>query len=57
MFKLALADVNECLSDQLNGCDNATTGCANTFGSYQCYCRQGFNNIQNNVCAGIGRFY
>ncbi|ESN96116.1 hypothetical protein HELRODRAFT_163144 [Helobdella robusta] len=35
-------DLNECMYPSLNKCDNATTSCSNTAGSYECACLSGY---------------
>ena len=43
-------DINEC-NDTNSPCDIATTDCVNTDGSYQCVCKEGFENTTNG-CTG-----
>lgn len=54
-------DIDECLSNDTNNCNQL---CANTVGSYLCYCHKGFQLALDSVtcvgkagymfCAGIG---
>lgn len=46
-------DINEC-SNTENPCNNTFQECKNSVGSYQCQCKEGFNQTENGSC--IGKF-
>ena len=47
---LPLSDLNECLQDDLNNCDQT---CTNTAGSYTCGCSAGYQLASNGqTCNG-----
>ena len=46
------SDVDECLSDVLNICDDPSrANCTNTIGSFECFCKEGFSGNGTN-CTG-----
>ena len=45
-------DIDECDKGD-DTCDNATTVCVNTIGSYRCQCADGYGNLNAaNACSG-----
>ena len=43
-----ISDIDECSNSSLNDCDDI---CINTFGSFMCQCRDGYEPV-NNICIG-----
>ena len=50
LFTIYLLDIDECKSDILR-CD-VNANCSNTYGSYKCTCKEGYNGT-GHVCTGM----
>ena len=50
-----IVDIDECRGT--HACENTSSTCVNTPGSYQCECRSGFRKIPKNNTNCQGKFY
>ena len=41
---MIIIDFNECLNGTDNNCDSMNSECNNTFGGFECYCRDGYRD-------------
>lgn len=46
-----IVDIDEC-REKAGGCDQSTTDCINTLGSYKCVCKDRFVAYNTTICTG-----
>ena len=52
-FQIHSTDFDECQSDDTITCDNITEDCINTYQSYDCQCKDGYSENEDNICTSM----
>ena len=52
-FQIYSTDFDECQSDDTITCDNITEDCINTDHSYDCQCKDGYSENEDNICTSM----